>query len=49
MVCILLEIRNLQVLHVESILLCLKALDRIKCCEVFRPWEPNEDSFAYVK
>jgi len=35
MVCIWLAIRNLQVLHVESILFCLKALGGIKCCVRF--------------
>jgi len=35
MVCIWLVIRNLQVLHVESILICLKTLGGIKCCVRF--------------
>ena len=34
-VCIWLAIRNLQVLHIKSILICLKTLGGIKCCVRF--------------
>jgi len=47
-VCILLEIYNSDVLHVESILHFLKTLNKIKCCVRF--FVPrNGDSFICVK